>query len=241
MKMKKFLVVLLSLGLIVAFSAPASAVDLKFSGEYYVAGAYDNNTTMMNSDYYSRATIYQRMRVQTVFQVAEGLSMTMRFDALEKNWGDTDYRGMAATGPNSQGDKSNSRVYTSKGTAAAAGNIATVAGYNIQENIEIERGFITFATALGVFDVGYQGADAWGTVFGDSTSTRPRVKFATKTGPLTLIAIFEKAFEADNYGGQTAAGVYRTAIRSMRTPTTTTSPAFSTSRAGKRVSSTSTR
>ena len=36
--MKKFLVVLLSLGLIVAFGATASAADVKFSGSYYVVG-----------------------------------------------------------------------------------------------------------------------------------------------------------------------------------------------------------
>ena len=36
--MKKLLVVLLSLGLIVAFGMTASAADVKFSGGYYVVG-----------------------------------------------------------------------------------------------------------------------------------------------------------------------------------------------------------
>jgi len=44
MKMKKLLVVLLSLGLIVAFSATASAQPtVKFSGSFYVAGVYESN------------------------------------------------------------------------------------------------------------------------------------------------------------------------------------------------------
>ena len=38
--MKRFWLVLLSLGLIVAFSTSAMAVDVKFSGEYYAAGLY---------------------------------------------------------------------------------------------------------------------------------------------------------------------------------------------------------
>ena len=42
--MKKFLVVLLSLGLIVAFGMTASAqMSVKFSGQYYVNGVYEDN------------------------------------------------------------------------------------------------------------------------------------------------------------------------------------------------------
>jgi hypothetical protein len=43
--MKKFWLVLLSLGLIMAFSASAFAVDVKISGSYYAAGMYQNKTT----------------------------------------------------------------------------------------------------------------------------------------------------------------------------------------------------
>jgi len=38
--MKKLWLVLLSLGLLMAFSVSASAADVKFSGEYYAAGLY---------------------------------------------------------------------------------------------------------------------------------------------------------------------------------------------------------
>ncbi len=43
--MKRFWLVLLSLGLIAAFSTQAMAVDVKFSGEYYAAGMYLDKTT----------------------------------------------------------------------------------------------------------------------------------------------------------------------------------------------------
>jgi len=45
-KMKRFWLVLLSLGLIMAFSASAFAVDVKVSGEYYAAGLYLNKTNV---------------------------------------------------------------------------------------------------------------------------------------------------------------------------------------------------
>ena len=45
--MKRFWLILLSLGLIMAFSASAFAVDVKVSGEYYVAGLYLNKTNVM--------------------------------------------------------------------------------------------------------------------------------------------------------------------------------------------------
>ena len=44
--MKKFWLVLLSLGLIMAFSASAFAVDVKVSGSFYAAGMYQNKTTL---------------------------------------------------------------------------------------------------------------------------------------------------------------------------------------------------
>ena len=84
--MKKFLVVLLSLGLIAAFAMTASAADVKFSGQYYVTGQYEDNRNFRDTDKYSLANFWTRTRVQAVFQVAEGLKLTTRVDALEKPW-----------------------------------------------------------------------------------------------------------------------------------------------------------
>ena len=101
--MKKLLVVLLALGLIVAFGMTASAADVKFAGQYYVNGIYESNRTLQDTDHtYSRAFFFTRTRVQTVFQVHEGLSFTTRFDAFEKQWG-----GVNRSSSNTE-DKSNS-------------------------------------------------------------------------------------------------------------------------------------
>jgi len=183
--MKKFLVVLLSLGLIAAFCATASALDVKFSGQYYVVGTYDNNDRLVDEGKYSRASMFQRARIQTQFLIAEGLTFTTRFDALEKQWGQSDWFGSQ--------DRSNSRLASAKYGSPKA-----------QENIEFERAFVTFATKLGTFDVGYQAADQWGTVFGDYENTRPRIKYTKAFGPFTVLAVFEKYFESDTSNESTS-------------------------------------
>ena len=181
--MKKFLVILLSLGLIVAFGATASAADVKFGGSYYLVGVYDDNANLKGSDVgYSRAYFYTRTRLQPVFTIAEGLTFTARMDALEKQWGNTNWKSTTAV----DGDTTSSRKNGAPGSTQ-----------KVQESLEFERGYVTFKTAIGQFDVGYQAAGAWGTVFADNGTTTPRIKFSTKAGPLALVGIYEKSFDAD--------------------------------------------
>jgi hypothetical protein len=92
-EMKKFGIVLLSLGLIAAFSMSAYAADTRFTGEYYARGSYFSSPSLKDKDrnsgsgpysyYDSRARFYWRIAV------AEGLSLTTRMDALEQMWGST--------------------------------------------------------------------------------------------------------------------------------------------------------
>jgi len=186
-EMKKLLVVLLSLGLIVAFAAAASAdtTNVKFQGTFYVSGVYDNNPTLTKDNGYSRAVFHNRLRLQPVFQIADGLSFTARFDALEKNWGDINYKGASGF---TDGDQ----------TSGFAAGIATTNTAKVQESIQWERAYVTFATALGVFDVGYQNADGWGTEFVDAAVTRPRIQWMSAMGPLTLGFVYEKWVEDDH-------------------------------------------
>ncbi|MBU4582283.1 MAG: hypothetical protein KKH02_07740 [Proteobacteria bacterium] len=179
--MKKFLVVLLSLGLIVAFGATASAADVKFGGSYYLVGVYDDNAMLAASNVgYSRAYFYQRVRLQPVFAIAEGLTFTARMDALEKQWGNTNWKSTTAA----SADRPSSRRNPG-GTQ------------KVQENFEFERAWVTFKTAVGQFDVGYQSGGAWGTVFADAAGVRARIKYMTKAGPALLLGIYEKTFDAD--------------------------------------------
>ena len=103
--MKRFWLVLLSLGLVMAFSVSAFAVDVKVSAEYYAAGLYLNKTNVNDKDYsvttgtgdsakttwyrsnLSTAFFYQRLRVGTDFIVSPCLKLVTRFDAMERIWG----------------------------------------------------------------------------------------------------------------------------------------------------------
>ena len=177
--MKKLLVVLLSLGLIVGLSTAASAAStMRITGGYELFGAYDNNNTGTENSY-SRAALWQRVRFVPFWQVDEGLTFTARIDALEKDWGDISWRG----GSN---DETSSRRQN-------PGN-----NQKTQENIEFERSYVTFATKVGQFIIGYQEASVWGTKFGDYNITRPRARWQMPFGPLTLLAIWEKNIEWDN-------------------------------------------
>lgn len=188
--MKKLLVVLLSLGLIVAFSATASAVDVKFGGQYYLSGVYwANSDAVKTGDATSRAFFYNRTRIQPVFQIAEGLTFTTRFDALEKQWGQTNWKGNYSDEPLSRPAVAVQRP--PRGT---------------QENIEFEHAYVTFKTAIGGFQVGYQPADMWGTAFGDNGTTRPGIAYVLPLGPVTINAKYEKVYESETawlYGNAT--------------------------------------
>ena len=196
--MKKFLVVLLSLGLIAGVSATASALDVSFSGSYQVEGAYESNVFQSGGvgGFFggdtSRAAVWQRFRLQPVFKVAEGLSMTIRMDALEKQWGNTAWRGGSAD------DFSNSR----RQTTVVAGNAS---GQKVQENIEFERSYVTFDTKIGQFQIGYQRQKVWGTSWGDWEQTGPRAMFTTKFGPMTMLALWDKSYEGDQWAQSTIA------------------------------------
>ena len=180
-KMRKFWLVLLAMGLIMAFAMPAVALDVKFSGSYYVQGIYDNNRSLKDNAAGdgSTAFIAQRLRVKTEFKVAEGLSLVTRFDALEKKWGDNTWGGH----PN----------YDSVNRNSAGTSLSRE-----QENIEFEQVYVDFKTAIGRFLVGYQDVDAFGTSFGDSNWTRPSIKYMLPIGNTTIIAAMEQTRENES-------------------------------------------
>ena len=178
--MRKFWVVLLTMGLIMALAMPVCAADVKFSGQYYVQGIYDDNRSLKDKDSTagtaSTAFIAQRLRVKTEFRVAEGLSLVTRFDALEKKWGDNTWGGH----PN----------YDSVNRSSSGNSLSRE-----QESIEFEQAYVDFKTAIGRFLVGYQDFDAFGTSFGDSNWTRPGIKYMLPIGNTTIIAAMEQTRE----------------------------------------------
>jgi hypothetical protein len=178
--MKRFRLILLSLGLITAFSASAFAVDVKVSGEFYVAGLYlnkisvnDNYSWKVGDTTYtgnpSTALFYQRLRVGTDFIVSPGLKLVTRFDALERVWGG---------------------ARSAAGTTAAADSAGTRAE---NENIAFDWAYIDYVSPIGIFDVGLMEDGRTGTVFGNSYTTLGRIKWKNTFGSFTLGADITKS------------------------------------------------
>jgi len=152
--MKRFWLILLSLGLVMAFSVSAFAVDVKVSGEYYAAGLYLNKTRVDDSDTNpSTAFFFQRLRVGTDFIVSPCLKLVTRFDAMERIWGG---------------------VRSDVGTSLAVDSAGTRAE---NENIAFDWAYINYAASVGTFEVGIMNAGATGTIFGNSTAPAGRIKY----------------------------------------------------------------
>jgi hypothetical protein len=186
--MKKFWLVFLSLGLVMTFSASAFAVDVQFSGSYYAAGMYLNQTSLMkgsidksvnpytgvasglpNNDGISTAFYFQRLRVRTDFIISPGLKFITRFDAMERIWG---------------GARSTPGTYDTQ----SAGTRAE------RQNIAFDWAYIEYTSPIGLFQIGYAEDNVWGTVFGSSSSGPPsgQISYGAQIGPVTFGAAFNK-------------------------------------------------
>jgi hypothetical protein len=196
--MKRFLVILLALGLIAAFSTTVFAVDVKFSGEYYAAGMYLDKTTL-HKGYYdtktekdvlegpSTAFYYQRLRVRTDFAVTPGLTLITRFDAMERAWG-------ASRSDSSDPKKGGARAVDSAGTVAE------------NENFVFDWAYIEYKAPIGVFNVGYMNYGSTGTIFGNNSAPEARIKYSYTIGPITINPAISKIKEGD-YSSLNNAGV----------------------------------
>ena len=175
--MKKLLVILFALGLVFAFSAPVMATDIDVSGTYYIRGWYDSNSPLLKDNAVSSAFYDQRFRLQGVFQVAEGLSVTVRGDVLDGTWGTSAMRGWGATTP-----------------GGVAGNT---------NNVQFDYAYATFMTALGQVKAGYMADGAWGTTFGDSWTVAGTIQFQTKLGE-DIAFLLKTTKDAENDYNNTA-------------------------------------
>jgi hypothetical protein len=180
-KMKKLWIVLLSVALIMAFAMPVCAADVKFSGSYIAQGYYENNRALLKDGGASLSNTWQRLRVQTDFQIQEGLKLTTRFDAMEKIWG------------------------ASRSTATAANS----SGNDIEsENIKFEHVYLWANLWGGLLRVGYQQQSVFGTAFADSGDSTygPRIRYDYVIGPWTLIALWDKIEGTQYYSASGPSG-----------------------------------
>jgi len=176
--MKRLWLVLLSLGLVMAFSVSALAVDVKFSGEYYAQGMYLDRTNLLDEsdgNDPSTAFFFQRFRLGTDFIVSPCLKLVTRVDIMERVWEPDN------TGKNSVG-------------TVVAQNIDTDA-----RNVDWDIAYINYVSPIGLFQVGYMEDYAWGTVWGNRTTgpTTGQIKYFVPIGPVTMVFAYAKEDEND--------------------------------------------
>lgn len=184
--MKRFWLVLLSLGLVMAFSASAFAVDVKFSGSYFAAGAYLDKATIAKdnlstvpptlSEKGSSAFYFQRLQLTTEFVAAPGVSLVTRANIMERVWGGI--RSPLATVQS---------LDTTSGSAATRSE---------NENIGFDFAYVKYASPIGIFQVGYMADSTWGTVFGNDETARGKITYTLPIGNFQIGAAIVKY--ADN-------------------------------------------
>ena len=124
----------------------------------------------------SISDIWQRLRLQTDFQVAEGLKLTTRADIMERVWGN------AAAVPQLTQPMLRLRLQ---------GRFSRKPYNQETENIRFNNVYVTANILGGVLKAGYQTQGAWGTAFGDTGDVvfGPRLRYEYYTGPWILIVL----------------------------------------------------
>ncbi|MEN6622811.1 MAG: hypothetical protein ABFD50_14830 [Smithella sp.] len=154
--MRKFWLVTLSLGLIMALNASVYAMDVKFSGSYYAAGVYLDkanlvkDNTIANAAQGSTAFYFQNLQLRTEFVAAPGISLITRANIMERVWGGP--RSIPSTTLDNVGPN-----FTSSAATRAE-----------NQNIGLDYTYLRFATSIGTIQAGYISDSAWGTMFHNS-------------------------------------------------------------------------
>jgi hypothetical protein len=175
--MKRFWLVLLSVGLVMAFSASAFAVDVKFGGSMYFAGMYLdktqlNKTSPLGTTDLSTAYYFQRLRIDTEFVAAPGFSVVTRNDIMDRILG-----GARSTPAGTNDSDSN-------GTRAE------------NENIAFDMAYIKWVSPIGVVMAGYVPFGSWGTVFNNSGPKGvPGFMLVAPVGNWTFAGLYFKVIE----------------------------------------------
>jgi hypothetical protein len=192
--MKRFWIALLSLGLIMAFGTSVFAADVKFSGEFFMQGWYNKNASLIDQNNAqigastdarnlrgSSAFYTQRLRMGMDIDVAKGLKLGTRFDALERRW-------VAAR----------KAIPTNNGIATTD---------NEQENIGFEIAYVQFFLPFGIITAGNTIAGQFGTPFNDYVGyDNPIIAYTFMKGPWTVSASMKKSQDGVAYPGTPIGG-----------------------------------
>lgn len=174
--MKKMMLVAVFFCFVTGLALPAMAIDVEFSGSAEFEGILNSSENMNTNDATSDFR-QMRLRVKTDFIITDDLKFTTRFDALEK-------------------------VLSSKDSAFDNGNNDTGIDTDIDDdNIDFDRGYITWKSPIGLFQLGRMEGVTWGTSWCDDEADTDRIKYILPIplgeGTFYVGAVYEKVAEYD--------------------------------------------
>ena len=172
--MKKIMMTAIAVSFLFILAMPAMALETEFSGHYYVEGLYNEHPDLR--DNHQNDYLTMELRLKPVFKFSDDLSLITRFDALGKNWGT---------------DDESAPIYKN------LRGVNSVSGIEDDDNIDWDYAYLQFKTGIGMFLVGRQKGNAWGTDFIDSAGPRDRVTWIVPINNLYLAAVYEKNTELD--------------------------------------------
>jgi len=223
--MKKLWIVLLSLAMVAAFCMPASAVDVKFSGSYYIAGEYYSDLDIVDDGEYLGYNV-----IPDSYSLNEATGVITKTDGYD----DEGYGSDASTAFFRQRLRIQTEFVVSPGLSLITRFDAlekiwgdqqwtgsrtpyqsrphdsdSIRNAKEQENIEFEQVYIQYMSKVGLWWIGVAPHDFWGTTFGDSTQSEALVQWILPINQNFIIgAKYFKHYEnAPNlFGGQDSNG-----------------------------------
>jgi len=191
--MKKLWIVLLSLAMVAAFCMPASAVDVKFSGSYYIAGEYYSDLDIVDD---GEDLGYNVIPDTYVFNTSTGKA------DLVPGYNDEGCGSDVSTAFFRQRLRIQTEFVVSPGLSLITRFDAlekiwgdqqwtgsrtpyqsrphdsdSIRNAKEQENIEFEQVYIQYMSKVGLWWIGIAPHDFWGTTFGDSTQSEALVQW----------------------------------------------------------------
>lgn len=168
--MKKLLTIALAAGMLCAFAGSVKAAALETSGELRVRAWFVDNYV---KDGESTEWWDQRLRLNMVWPVAEGVKVAARADILEGMWG-------TSTDPTLKILEDNTIQVTQS-------------GLNGRPQITFDHVYMSVAVPNTPVTIQAGRQDVtWGTGFGTASDSRDRFKVSAKLAPVTLVLAFDK-------------------------------------------------
>lgn len=185
--MKKLLIIAVAVCAAFTFAVPAMAVDTEITGNMRVRGFSYSNPGLNADASESKAYYDMRVRLQPVFKVNDNISVTLRTDIMDTNFG--------AVGAS---DETGKIVHNFDTDADLDGvNDAYSGSFSQDTLIDINRAYMTIKSSIGKFDFGHMAGAKWGNTFGDREENYDRLKYTLPVGNLTLLGIIQKNQEND--------------------------------------------